>query len=45
LIVGELGNVPDDDAPQFALVTGAEVVVVEVDVTDELAEDSAHAAA
>jgi hypothetical protein len=33
LTTGELGNVADDDAPQFALAAGVEVVVVEVDAT------------
>lgn len=43
--MGEVGNVPFDDAPQFALAMGIERVVVGVDVTVEFVDEITHAAA
>ena len=43
--MGEVGNVAGDDAPQFALVAGVDVVVVEVGVTGEYVDATTHAAA
>jgi hypothetical protein len=44
LTIGELGNVADDDAPQFTLAMGDEVEVAKVDVTEKRADEKSHAA-
>jgi hypothetical protein len=44
-VTGEVGNVANDDTPQFGLTSELEVVIVDFEVTDERAVDSEHAAA